>query len=473
MSRPVLVAACLCAALLAPAASAQAQTTVTVPGVPAAGPAKYDKSFVTKIGPSSAKTVLVLVPGFSAGAGGFTLVGRDLVRQVPGLQVWALDRRSQALEDTSVFERGLKGQATPKQVFDYYLGWITDQSIQPRYQPPSTESLSFMSEWGLPTHIQDLRRVILSAKRQGKRVILGGHSLGASMTAIYAAWDFNGRPGYRDVDGLMLIDGGALGTFDDVETTAQIRRRLAQVREQPLADLVGVGLPWAQGIFTGLGGLYALKEPTALSPFGDYALLPQQFKPPVPATNRAFLGHAFDRDLPEGARADPPARRHAGAERRPARLGRRRGLPHRPRLRVLGGQPGQRRRVVLPAAPLARRRRRQRARAQPHHEGAEAPPVAPQEGRRADLRLPDRPDRGPHRARREALHRALEGPARAQPARRPREHDEPPRPADRGARDERLPEDGRPVDQAGSVSDSSWPLSSALSSVRDRRSSLR
>jgi pimeloyl-ACP methyl ester carboxylesterase len=296
MSRLVLVAACLCAALLAPAASAQAQTTVTVPGVPAAGPAKYDKSFVTKIGPSSAKTVLVLVPAFSAGAAGFTLVGRDLVRQVPGLQVWALDRRSQALEDTSVFERGLKGQATLKQVFDYYLGWITDQSIQPRYQPPSTDSLKFMSEWGLPTHIQDLRRVILKAKREGKRVILGGHSLGASMTAIYAAWDFNGRPGYRDVDGLMLIDGGALGTFDRVETTAQIRRRLAQVREKPLADLVGVGLPWAQGVFTGLGGLYALKEPTALSPFGDYALLPQQFKPPVPATNRAFLGHAFDRD---------------------------------------------------------------------------------------------------------------------------------------------------------------------------------
>jgi pimeloyl-ACP methyl ester carboxylesterase len=283
MSRPVLVAACLCAALLAPAASAQAQTTVTVPGVPAAGPAKYDKSFVTKIGPSSAKTVLVLVPGFSAGAGRLHARRPRPRPQVPGLQVWALDRRSQALEDTSVFERGLKGQATPKQVFDYYLGWITDQSIQPRYQPPSTESLGFMSEWGLPTHIQDLRRVILSAKRQGKRVILGGHSLGASMTAIYAAWDFNGRPGYRDVDGLMLIDGGALGTFDDVETTAQIRRRLAQVRKQPLADLVGVGLPWAQGIFTGLGGPVRAQG-------ADRAVAVRRLRPAAPAVQAARAG---------------------------------------------------------------------------------------------------------------------------------------------------------------------------------------
>ena len=294
MSRLVLVAACACAALLLPAGAAGAQATFTVPGAPAAGPAKYDKSFVTRIGPSKAKTVLVLVPGYSGGAGDFTLVGRDLVDRVPGLQVWALDRRSQALEDTSMFERGLSGQATPQQVFDYYLGWITDQSIQPRYQPPATDRLKFMGEWGLPTHLEDLRRVILRARRQGKRVILGGHSLGASMTAIYATWDFRGRPGFRDVDGLMMIDGGALGSFDDVGSTAALRRELADVRKQPLADLVGVGLPWAQGVFASLGGLFAAKLPTERSPFFDYALLPAQFKPPVPATNRAFLGHAFD-----------------------------------------------------------------------------------------------------------------------------------------------------------------------------------
>lgn len=139
MPRPVIAAACLAAAFALPApALAQTGTrpperTVAVPGVPAAGPSKYDRTFVTKIGSSKAETVLVLVPGFSGGAGDFTFVGRDLVRRVPGLQVWAVDRRSQALEDTSMFERGLKGQATPQQVFDFHLGWITDPSIEPRY----------------------------------------------------------------------------------------------------------------------------------------------------------------------------------------------------------------------------------------------------------------------------------------------------------------------------------------------------
>ncbi|HEX8086794.1 MAG TPA: hypothetical protein VF529_21080 [Solirubrobacteraceae bacterium] len=288
MSR--LALACLAALVVA----APAHAATKIRGVPAAGPAKYDFSHVTKIGPGSAKTVLVLVPGYSGGAGDFTFVGRDLVERVPGLQVWAVDRRSQALEDTSVFERGLRGEMTLQQVRDYYVGWITDQSIQNHFTPPDTKSLSFAKDWGLSTHIGDLRKVILAAKRGGRRVILGGHSLGASMTAIYGAWDFNGRPGYKDVDGLVLIDGGALGSFDDTDSVRDVRRRVRALDDQPFADLVGLNLPWAQGVFAGLGGLYAAKDPTGRSPFVDDPLLPQMFKPSFQVTNRALLGYAFD-----------------------------------------------------------------------------------------------------------------------------------------------------------------------------------
>src|SRR4051812_33991983 len=112
MRRVTILALALAAALPATAA---ADTTAAVRGVPAAGPSKYDRTFVTKIGPSSAKTVLVLEPGFSGGAGDFTLVAHDLVDRVKGLQVWALDRRSQALEDTSMFDKGLSGAATLQQ----------------------------------------------------------------------------------------------------------------------------------------------------------------------------------------------------------------------------------------------------------------------------------------------------------------------------------------------------------------------
>jgi hypothetical protein len=290
MSRPALAAVLAALLLAAPAHGA----VTRVPGVPAPGPAKYDFSYVTKIGPASAKTVLVLEPGYSGGAGDFTFVGRDLVKRVPGLQVWAVDRRSQVLEDTSMLEKGLRGEATPQQVRDYYLGWITDPSVSPRFTPPDPKSLGFAAGWGLPTHIGDLRKVILAAKRGGRRVILGGHSLGASMTAIYGTWDFHGRPGYRDVDGLMLIDGGALGTFSDIDTVADVRKRIAGLKDQPFADIVGLGLPWAQGVFAGIGGLFAAKAPTERSPFVDDPLLPQMFKPSFQVTNRALLGYAFD-----------------------------------------------------------------------------------------------------------------------------------------------------------------------------------
>jgi pimeloyl-ACP methyl ester carboxylesterase len=292
MSRPVL--ATLAALLLAAAPASAAATKVR--GVPAAGPATYDFSHVTRFGPSSARTVLVLVPGYQGGAGTFNIVGPELARRVPGLQVWAVDRRSQPLEDTAVFERGLRDELTLQQVYDYYLGWIRDPSIEPRYSPPPTDSLRFAAEWGLPTHLGDLRRVVRAARRGGRRVILGGHSLGASTAAIYAAWDFRGRPGYEDLDGIVLIDGGVLGTFDDVETVGSVRSRLREVRRQPFADIVGVGLPWANGVFTSIGGLYALKEPTAESPFWNDDLIPAKFRPPVASTNRALLAHAFDKD---------------------------------------------------------------------------------------------------------------------------------------------------------------------------------
>jgi hypothetical protein len=291
LSLPLAVALVL--ALTAPAT---AQRTVTVPGVPAAGPSKYDKTFVTKYGPSRAKTVLVLMPGYAGGAGDFALLAEDLVDRVDGLQVWSVDRRSQALEDTSMFTRGLAPDVPLQAVRDYYIGWITNPDQPgPRFAPPSADSLKFASEWGLPTALGDLRNVVRSARRQGKRVILGGHSLGASMTTIYATWDFDGRPGYRDIDGMVLIDGGTLGTFARVPTQTQLRRRLADVRKQPFADLVGLGLPWAQGVFAQLAGLYAMREPQAPSPFWNDTLLPAKFRPPFAVTNRAMLGYAFDK----------------------------------------------------------------------------------------------------------------------------------------------------------------------------------
>ena len=107
------------------------------------------------------------------------------------------------------------------------------------------------------TALDDARRVVRAAGRGGREVILGGHSLGASLTAAYAAWDFHGKPGFRDVDGLVLIDGGLLGSFDAYDL-AQAQEQIAQLQtSNPFADLFGNGIAESAGLFAEIGGIYA------------------------------------------------------------------------------------------------------------------------------------------------------------------------------------------------------------------------
>jgi pimeloyl-ACP methyl ester carboxylesterase len=298
----------LAVTLLAAAPAAAAQRTVTVPS-PGPGPAAYDKVTYTPIGPASARTVLVLIPGYYGGAGDFRLVGRDIVRRVRGLQVWAVDRRSQALEDTKMFDDARAGRVSVKQAFDYYLGWLADPSVTTHYQPPDVAKLGFAKRWGLQVALDGIRRIVLRARAQGKRVILGGHSLGGSLTTIYATWDFGGRPGYQDVDALILIDGGTLGTFA-TPTLKQTRDELAKLQAgSPFADVIGFGLPWAAGVFAQAGAVAALREPTAPSIGQAFAPLPAGYKPPVPATNRGLFGYAFDK---ETSASDPSLQANVG-----------------------------------------------------------------------------------------------------------------------------------------------------------------
>ena len=285
-------------ALCAPAAAQE--KVMTVKGASGPGPAKFDRVFVSKFGRADARRVLVLMPGTSGGAGNFTLVARTLVKRMPGIQVWAIDRRTQALEDTSLFRQVLAGDATLREAFDYYLGWLTDSSIRPHYTPLDAADFDFARDWGMSLALRDARRVVLKARAGGRRqVILGGHSLGASLTTAYASWDFNGKPGYRDIDGMVLIDGGLLGSFNAF-TKDQAQAALDSLEESnPFADLIGAGLPEATGLFAEIGGLYSRLDPRGDATFlQDFPLLPSYFDPGFPVTFRGLFTYALDRDSP-------------------------------------------------------------------------------------------------------------------------------------------------------------------------------
>jgi hypothetical protein len=271
-----------------------------VAGARGPGPARYDRVLVERFGPASARTVLVLVPGSTSGAGAFGFVAEDLVRRVRGLQVWAVERREHAFEDTSVLERG-----DPDAALAYYL---QGQPVDGRtFRPPPASEVRFMARWGLALLLGDVRRVVRKARAGGRRVILGGHSLGASAAEAYASWDFNGRPGHRDLAGLVLIDGGLDGGLEQ-PTLAQAQAQLKEFETAPRFDQFGQATPWAYGVVSAIAGLYARHRPQERSPLDDVGLVPTAIKPPFAATNETWLGWA--RSLLYPARGTAAA--HAG-----------------------------------------------------------------------------------------------------------------------------------------------------------------
>src|SRR4051794_9735372 len=172
-------------------------------------PAKYDKVGILKIGSPKARNVLVLNPGTSASAAYFAPLAESLVARTPGWQVWAVERRENLLEDASVLDRAKAGKATPQEVFNYYLGFLKDPSITAHVRLIPDAEVGFAKQWGMATEIGDLRRVVLKAQALGGKVVVGGHSLGGTITTAYATWDFGGRPGARGLAGLVFIDGGS------------------------------------------------------------------------------------------------------------------------------------------------------------------------------------------------------------------------------------------------------------------------
>jgi pimeloyl-ACP methyl ester carboxylesterase len=204
--------------------------------------------------------------------------------------VWGLDRREAAFEDTSVFAK-----RDPDAAFRYYLNF---QPVGGRtFSPVDGMSVPYVRRWGLDLALEDLRRVVLAARDGGKRtVILGGHSLGASTAAAYATWDFHGQPGYRDVAGLVLIDGGLLGTFS-APSLKKVRERVAALKTgDPFVSLLAGLPPWSAGAFAESAALFAHRRPYTASVLQTFPLIPKSLVPPMTVNNQAALGFAFDDD---------------------------------------------------------------------------------------------------------------------------------------------------------------------------------
>ena len=261
-------------------------------------PAALNKVGILQIGSAKAKNVLVLNPGTSASAAYFAPLAKTVVEKAPGWQVWAVERRENLLEDHSVLDRAKDGTVTGLELFNYYLGFLTDPTVTTHFQFIQDADVAFAREWGMNVEIEDLRVVVKAAKQRGRRVVLGGHSLGGSITTAYATWDFDGTPGFRGISGLVFIDGGSGPTpVTPEQATASLQTLQAG---SPWLSFGGIPAPFA-GLFNATGSTGALIDPDSPSIGQAWPLLPANLKPPIRVTNLAQYGYALDTET------SPPA----------------------------------------------------------------------------------------------------------------------------------------------------------------------
>ncbi|HZM57758.1 MAG TPA: alpha/beta hydrolase [Acidimicrobiales bacterium] len=256
-------------------------------------PAQYDKVGIIKVGPSSAKNVLVLEPGTSAGSAYFVPLAKWIVSKSSGWQVWSVERRENLLEDQSELNLYKKHKATTTQLFDYYLGYLKDPSVTHHFQSVANSTVEFAKQWGMNVAVEDLHGVIGAAKKLGGRVVLGGHSLGGSVVTAYATWNFNGRPGADDLAGLVYIDGGSNPSPASAQTATQQLQSLEAPNSSPWLSFGGISAPFA-GLFEATGSASALLDPNGPSLGQTSGLLPTDIVPAVPVTNVGQYGYSLN-----------------------------------------------------------------------------------------------------------------------------------------------------------------------------------
>jgi pimeloyl-ACP methyl ester carboxylesterase len=278
---------------LVAASPARADTTFEyMPGFDDPGtPDDLDRVGVLKVGPEKARNVLVLNPGTSASAAYFRPLASFIVDETKGWQVWAVERRENQLEDHSVFDQAKAEQVSTQRMFEYYLGFLTDPNVTDHFQFIPDDEVGFARGWGMNVEIEDLRRVVANAQKHGRRVVLGGHSLGGSITTAYATWDFKGKPGAKGLDGLVYIDGGSNPA---PITTDEANQDLAELGAgSPWLTFGGIPAPFA-GLFNTVGSTGTHLEPNGVGELQTWPLLPDNLKPPVLATNQGAYGFALD-----------------------------------------------------------------------------------------------------------------------------------------------------------------------------------
>ena len=197
--------------------------------------ARYTRYYLSDQADLQPDAIVVLVPGFEGGASTFAALAEGLARRAKSasivVETWAIDRRSNQLEDTvglDISEREQDPNIGLDFLFGEELGLELGETLESELGRRAifyntSDDLAFFAQWTTLVHSQDIDAVVEAARATARNanVFLGGHSAGTGYTARYAATDFNlqgngePEPGYAKLRGLVMLEGGGGGIPDD------------------------------------------------------------------------------------------------------------------------------------------------------------------------------------------------------------------------------------------------------------------
>jgi len=170
--------------------------------------------------PSNADRILIAQPGVLEGASAFYNVAANLVTRAKNekgkfIEFWAIDRRSNCLEDMNGL-RLAKATGNLHDMIDYYY---RHKPYQGKYFAGYLNSMTdakWLAYMGMEQTLIDWNEVITRGIPDQairlEKVYLGGHSLGGFITGAYATADFDGNPsttadaGYNQCAGFFALD---------------------------------------------------------------------------------------------------------------------------------------------------------------------------------------------------------------------------------------------------------------------------
>ena len=205
--------------------------------------------------------------------------------------MWSVERRENLLEDQSELDLYKQNKVSSTQLFDYYLGYLTDKSITHHTRPVSDSSVGFAKNWGMDVAVQDLHDVIGAAKGLGGKVVLGGHSLGGSVVTAYRDVGLRRSPRCRR-SGRPRLHRRGERIAGERGNRDRCARRAGQ-RASPWLAFGGITAPYA-GIYSATGGASAVYDPNSPSIGQTSGLLPSELVPADRVTNKAQFGYALN-----------------------------------------------------------------------------------------------------------------------------------------------------------------------------------